>query len=85
MECRITSYNVCYTKLLRVINNLYKDELEVGETVSYILQPVPDIHLYSNMKDELEPGGNPETIIVFMLVSIFILLIACINFMNLIV
>ena len=70
-------------KIDPVINKLYKDELEVGETLSYVLQAIPDIHLYSVMEDELEPGGNPETITVFVLVSIFILLIACINFMNL--
>lgn len=70
-------------KIDPVINKYYKDDLEIGDTLSYILQPVKDIHLYSQMDDELEPGGNPASINVFIIVSVFILLIACINFMNL--
>lgn len=70
-------------KIDPVINKFYKDELDVGETLSYVLQPVTDIHLYSQMSDELGQAGNPSTLMAFVLVSVFILLIACINFMNL--
>ena len=66
-----------------VLHEYYKNELGVGETVQFKLHPVPDIHLYSHLQDELEPAGNPTAIAIFALLSIFILLIACINFMNL--
>lgn len=66
-----------------VLIKYYKDELGVGETLKFQLQPVPGIHLHSHLSDELEPSGNPTAIAVFAVVSIFILLIACINFMNL--
>ena len=42
-----------------------------------------DIHLYSNTRNEIEPGGNINYVNTFMLVAVFVLLIACFNFMNL--
>lgn len=47
------------------------------------LQPVPDIHLHSNLMSELSPNSDISYIYTFSAVAIFILLIACINFMNL--
>ena len=67
----------------KTIHGYYKEELGAGESVRYILQQVKDIHLYSQFKDELEPSGNPQAILIFAIVCIFILLIACINFINL--
>jgi putative ABC transport system permease protein len=52
------------------------------ELVPY-LQPVPDIHLHSNLMAELEPNSNISYIYIFSAVAAFILAIACINFMNL--
>ena len=42
-----------------------------------------DIHLYSNTRNEIEPGGNIIYVNTFILVAVFVLLIACFNFMNL--
>ncbi|MGD8307759.1 MAG: ABC transporter permease, partial [Ignavibacteria bacterium] len=70
-------------KIDPVINKFYKEDLDIGETLSYVIQPVADIHLYSQMSDELGQAGNPSTLKAFILVSVFILLIACINFTNL--
>ena len=47
------------------------------------LQPVTDIHLKSQLLGELETNGSVSNVIVFSSVAFFILLIACINFMNL--
>ncbi|MDP2060725.1 MAG: ABC transporter permease, partial [Flavobacteriaceae bacterium] len=49
------------------------------------LQPLTDIHLNSDFSSAstLEQGGNMKTIYIFIAVSIFMLLIACVNFMNL--
>ncbi|MFQ5771405.1 MAG: ABC transporter permease, partial [bacterium] len=49
----------------------------------FALQPVTDIHLHSNLKWELEANGNITYIYLFSSAALFILLIACINFMNL--
>lgn len=47
------------------------------------LMPVTDIHLKSNRVMELGANGNGEYVYIFSAVAVFILLLACINFMNL--
>ncbi|MDZ7742384.1 MAG: ABC transporter permease [Bacteroidota bacterium] len=47
------------------------------------LQAMTDIHLHSNKMAELGTNGDISYVITFSLVALFILLIACINFMNL--
>jgi putative ABC transport system permease protein len=54
-----------------------------GDEFHYLLQPVSSIHLQSHLRYELEPPGNPLYITIFSLVGLFILIIACLNFMNL--
>ncbi len=49
----------------------------------YIFQPLTDIHLYSHLDEELEPTGMITTVTMFSIVAVFVLLIACINIMNL--
>ena len=47
------------------------------------LQAITDLHLYSEYKNGKSIGGRIEYVRVFAIVALFILLIACINFMNL--
>lgn len=47
------------------------------------LWPISDVHLYSNLASEIEPNGNIDYVFVYLAVALFILMIACINFMNL--
>lgn len=54
-----------------------------GNKLTYSLTPMLDIHLYSGRPFELSAGGNIQYVYIFSLVAVFILLIACINFMNL--
>lgn len=54
-----------------------------GNDHNYFLQPVSDIHLKSNYQFELEANGNETIVYLFAAISLFILLIACINFINL--
>jgi putative ABC transport system permease protein len=58
-------------------------EREYGATFHYFLQPLSSIHLHSHLRYEAEPPGNPVYITVFSFVGLFILIIACLNFMNL--
>ena len=53
------------------------------ETGRPVLQPITDYHLYANYKGGKSIGGRIEYVRIFSLVALFILLIACINFMNL--
>ena len=53
------------------------------ETGQPTLQPITDLHLYSEYKNGKSVGGRIEYVRIFSIVALFILLIACINFMNL--
>ncbi|MBS1921293.1 MAG: ABC transporter permease [Bacteroidetes bacterium] len=54
-----------------------------GNYLNYSLMPLTKIHLYSHRFPELEANGNIQYVYIFSAVALFILLIACINFMNL--
>lgn len=54
-----------------------------GGLLEYYLQPLTDIHLHSNIDVELEPNSDIKYVYIFSLIALFILLIACVNFMNL--
>jgi putative ABC transport system permease protein len=54
-----------------------------GNGYRYFLQPLTGIHLSSNLEGELKPNGNEKAVSIFLLIAIFILVIACINFINL--
>jgi len=56
---------------------------QFGISIKYELQRITDIHLYSKIQDEAEAGGDISYIYIFGAVSIFMLVIACINYMNL--
>ena len=61
-----------------------KEDLDnIGTEFKYHLQPVSHIHLRSNLVREIEPPGSIVNIYVLSCIAILILLIACINFINL--
>jgi len=54
-----------------------------GNDIGLYLQPLTDIHLKSDFSNSLEPGGDIRYVYIFSAIALFMLLIACINFMNL--
>jgi putative ABC transport system permease protein len=54
-----------------------------GNELGFALQPLTSIHLHSVTSSELEPGGDLRYVYIFGAIAIFMLLIACINFINL--
>ncbi|GGA87230.1 ABC transporter permease [Puia dinghuensis] len=54
-----------------------------GNNIGFFLQPLTDIHLHSDLTGDLSAPGDIHYIYIFSAVAIFMLLIACINFMNL--
>lgn len=47
------------------------------------LQPMLDIHLYSHLDSEIETNGNITSVYMMGVIGLFIILIACFNFINL--
>lgn len=59
-------------------------ELKPEDTPNVLrLQPLTEIHLHSNRGLEVEANGNMNTVYILSAIAFFILVIACINFMNL--
>ncbi len=54
-----------------------------GNALGFALQPLTAIHLHSENNGEFEPGGNASYVYIFGAIAVFMLLIACINFINL--
>ncbi|MEK7256974.1 MAG: FtsX-like permease family protein, partial [Bacteroidota bacterium] len=61
----------------------YDEYRAAGNGYHYFLQPVQDIHLRSHLEYEALPTGSATMVYLFTVIAGFILLIACINFMNL--
>ncbi|MFC1724460.1 ABC transporter permease [candidate division KSB1 bacterium] len=57
--------------------------LASGRKWSYDLRAVRDIHLHANNMYEMEANGDITYVYIFSAIAFFILIIACINFMNL--
>ncbi len=60
-----------------------QDFIKAGNRLTYYLQPLTAIHLGADLEFETEPGGDMAYVYIFSAVAFFILLLACINFMNL--
>ncbi len=54
-----------------------------GMYYRYRFQPLEDIHLHSHLDEEVEPTGSITVVWMFIAIGALILLIACINFINL--
>lgn len=56
---------------------------KVDQSFKFYLQPLTDIYLKSNIYAEFSASGNIQYIYIFSAIAAFIIIIACINFMNL--
>ena len=69
------------------VDYLIKEKNQSVENVQkhhkFILQPVKDIHLYSDGIGDIIPHGDIRYVWMFGGIAIFILILACINFVNL--
>lgn len=70
--------------LLKDVIHLTLEEFNKnGDFVRASLTPLTSIHLHSNKTGELWGNGNIQFVYIFSAIALFILLIACVNFMNL--
>lgn len=67
--------NVKYNKLASEDDRKYKPEV--------FLHPMSKWHLYSDFKEGKNVGGRIDFVWMFGIIGVFVLLLACINFMNL--
>ncbi len=58
-------------------------ELLKGGFARYFLQPLTDIHLYSNLAGEMSKNSDIRYVYLFLIIALFVLILACVNFMNL--
>ena len=65
------------------IKTVYLQHNPDGLKPGFNLQPVHDIHLKSNLQIDNADRGNIQYVNIFFIVALFILVVACINFMNL--
>jgi putative ABC transport system permease protein len=69
--------------LENVVHLSLEDFKKSGNMVAFYLTPLTAIHLHSNKIAELDANGSIQSVYIFSAIAVFILLIACVNFMNL--
>ncbi len=55
----------------------------IGMMPEFRLQKLTDIHLHSHLEFEIEANGDIRSVVILMVIALFILLIGCLNFINL--
>jgi ABC-type antimicrobial peptide transport system permease subunit len=65
------------------INNMIKEHFDDGSHPQPFLHQLERWHLYNHFEDGREAGGKIEYVQLFTWIAVFILLIACINYVNL--
>jgi len=61
----------------------YDKFIEAGNYFGFFIEPILDIHLYSEVENGLGKKGNINTVFIFSGIALLILIIASINFINL--
>jgi ABC-type antimicrobial peptide transport system permease subunit len=75
---------ILYSQVAPKIKNIEKDEENTNAKNSdVIMQPMQDSHLYSEYKNGIASGGFIEYVRIFSIIGILVLMIACVNFINL--
>lgn len=82
LDAQTAASSFARDKLIKQMFSVFKSH---GPTIQldFELQRVTDIHLHSNYQLDVAGHGNIQYVNVFFVVAIFILVVACINFMNL--
>jgi putative ABC transport system permease protein len=70
-------------QLQQVLGITFDEAKKRGYNYEFIMQPLLGIHLNSHLDYEIEPNSDIRYVYIFSIIAVFILLIACINFMNL--
>jgi putative ABC transport system permease protein len=82
-DINATINNYLGKELQTQLHTSLKDLANKGNHFIYHAMPLTAIHLHSDKQDEIEANGDISYVYIFSVIAIFILLIACVNFMNL--
>jgi len=69
-------------RLAQFVERHVGDQKVTGVQYSLQFQPLTDIHLKSDLRQEMGPNGSQSTIIVFLFIAGLVLVISVINFIN---
>ncbi|AMR32653.1 hypothetical protein A0256_15095 [Mucilaginibacter sp. PAMC 26640] len=70
-------------KIASYVEKLSSDKSNTGTKTWFALEPLTKVHLYSNAGG-LEPSGNIKYIYILGIVAVILLVLACVNFLNLV-
>ncbi len=70
-------------EISQMLSVTFDEFLEQGNEYAYISFPMTDTHLRAITQDDMEANGDITYVYIFSAIGLFILFIACINFMNL--
>lgn len=70
-------------KFTQKVNNWYKDFVSTAKPFSYEFQPIQDVYLHSDFSKDQKVKGNIQNLYIVSGVALLVLLIACVNFINL--
>ena len=71
-------------KFLPIVDKYTAEDMKkFNAAVTYTLQPLKDVHLYSHYMGEPEPNGDGKTVYLLLGIAFFIVLIAWVNYINL--
>lgn len=70
-------------EIMERVSEKYSSTKIPGFKNTYNLQPIKSIHLFSDFGGEFEPNGNIQSIRIMITISIIVLIVACINYINL--
>ncbi|WP_138989618.1 ABC transporter permease [Larkinella sp. C7] len=70
-------------KVSAKIRDVEKKHTTARDNPEYFLHPMSRWHLYSDFKEGKNVGGGIQFVWLFSIIGVFVLLLACINFMNL--
>ncbi|MFC2117116.1 ABC transporter permease [Bacteroidota bacterium] len=70
-------------EIVQALNVTWEGFEASGSEVKIDMQNIGDVHLNSNLYDEIELNGKKQNVYIFFSIAIFIIILACINFINL--
>lgn len=78
----IDKYILPQAKMFMNINSM-EDFKKSGNSLEMSLMPLTDIHLHSDRQAEMGVNGNIQYVYIFSVIALLVLVLACINFINL--